>query len=431
MPDPHDQATARERFTIQFLRGSLPPVVTSPSPGVGEELQQPPPPSEKLVAESAESTSALTLQELVVPALEKMLHARSFKESVIAGPPIVLNNTIDGSSSTSPSSCEKLLIDIADSGSAHSLREPELSSLEELLDTTSLEESTTTSPWTVPKNTTDDSPLSRSSLGSKIWIRHCPNWYQVFYIRMDLRGSFWMYPDLGGPFQSLKEAEDTINHYLDELRRTARCRQGELSTVDRLIHEYKYYLDGTPKTDSSKNSVDEKHYLVEALLEQYNEDQKLSGNPTYELEGLMGQQWLYENQDHRWYYHFNFAAKKKEADGHSTCVLFFAEVSDIKTERACEVNCCCIIEHNDNGHCYGCRTNGSPAMRHPTDSDAYTCGHLDGYLPFGLQSSSSDEEKSEAMLRAMFKDRCDPDYRDKIRRFTPGRGMKRITLSAV
>jgi len=35
------------------------------------------------------------------------------------------------------------------------------------------------------------------------------------------------------------------------------------------------------------------------------------------------------------------------------------------------------------GQCNGCRNNGSPDMKHPNNTDAYTAGRLDGYLPFG------------------------------------------------
>ncbi|KAF0915717.1 hypothetical protein E2562_038377 [Oryza meyeriana var. granulata] len=48
------------------------------------------------------------------------------------------------------------------------------------------------------------------------------------------------------------------------------------------------------------------------------------------------------------------------------------------------------------GHCYGCRNDGSPGIKHPNNPGAYTGGHLDGYLPFGLK----DEED---MLRRKFK----------------------------
>ena len=43
------------------------------------------------------------------------------------------------------------------------------------------------------------------------------------------------------------------------------------------------------------------------------------------------------------------------------------------------------------GHCYGCRNNGSPGMKHPNNTGAYTGGHLDGYLPFGCVDASSDD----------------------------------------
>lgn len=44
------------------------------------------------------------------------------------------------------------------------------------------------------------------------------------------------------------------------------------------------------------------------------------------------------------------------------------------------------------GHCYGCRNNGSLDVKHPNDIDAYAGGHLDGYLPFGYDESSSDDD---------------------------------------
>jgi hypothetical protein len=35
-----------------------------------------------------------------------------------------------------------------------------------------------------------------------------------FYIRVDLGGSFHTYPDVGGPFQSIEQAEKAIDQYL-------------------------------------------------------------------------------------------------------------------------------------------------------------------------------------------------------------------------
>ncbi|XBH86589.1 hypothetical protein VPH35_074216 [Triticum aestivum] len=43
-------------------------------------------------------------------------------------------------------------------------------------------------------------------------------WPIQFFIRLDHGGSFHTYPRLGGPFQSLQEAEDAIDRHLDHLR---------------------------------------------------------------------------------------------------------------------------------------------------------------------------------------------------------------------
>ena len=90
---------------------------------------------------------------------------------------------------------------------------------DEVLDATSSKRAITTSPQPVQHSITDGSSSpSPSSLGSKILRRRPENWYQEFCIRMDRRGSFCVYPDLGGPFQSIDEADDAIDRYLDELR---------------------------------------------------------------------------------------------------------------------------------------------------------------------------------------------------------------------
>lgn len=67
-------------------------------------------------------------------------------------------------------------------------------------------------------NATDASPSSTSLLESPILERRPPSWYQMFYIRTDYNGRFHMYPDLGGPFHTLQEAEASISHHLNKLR---------------------------------------------------------------------------------------------------------------------------------------------------------------------------------------------------------------------
>ncbi|KAG0512603.1 hypothetical protein BDA96_10G028800 [Sorghum bicolor] len=112
------------------------------------------------------------------------------------------------------------------------------------------------------------------------------------------------------------------------------------------------------------------------------------------------EQWIYEN--HTWYYHYNFTTKKKDAGEISLgACTFFAEVSHKQGQDALEVNCCCKMEDEDNGWCYDCKNNGSHGMRHPKNSDAYTGGHLDVFLPFDSEepSSSDDEDAKETRLR--------------------------------
>jgi hypothetical protein len=48
--------------------------------------------------------------------------------------------------------------------------------------------------------------------------RTYPPWQLRFFIRPGLGGFFHTYPTLGGPFRSLKEAEDAFVRHLDELR---------------------------------------------------------------------------------------------------------------------------------------------------------------------------------------------------------------------
>ncbi|RLM54570.1 hypothetical protein C2845_PM10G01760 [Panicum miliaceum] len=309
---------------------------------------------------------------------------------------------------------EKLVAGVAESASALTLQEPDVSSSGVLLDYTSSEEPTTDSD--------DDSAQSASSLGSKILLRRLPKWYQVYFIRIDRSGYFRMYPALGGPFQSLDQADSAINHHLAKLERpsmhgNSTCsvslvymfqrflEKDNYSIVDRLIHEHNYYPDGTPKRGPHSrrrtNPNEEQHHLVQALLDQYNDDNGLFGNRVHALESLLRHEWIHEKN--KWYYHFNFTTK--------TGNLFFADVSQRQGERAWKVNCCCIVDCNENGQCNGCRNNGSPDMKHPNNTDAYTAGRLDGYLPFGdgELSGFDDLEAEAARLRVVFKGLDDPD----------------------
>jgi hypothetical protein len=51
-----------------------------------------------------------------------------------------------------------------------------------------------------------------------ISARKPAGWNHQFFIRVDLGGVFHTYPELGGPFRSLEEADKAILLRLDELR---------------------------------------------------------------------------------------------------------------------------------------------------------------------------------------------------------------------
>jgi hypothetical protein len=98
---------------------------------------------------------------------------------------------------------------------------------------------------------------------------------------------------------------------------------------------------------------------------------------------------MYEDQ--RYYYHINFTTKTKGAhkSGCAMDNLFFAELSHMQGKDEWVISCCCVIKPAANGHCYGCRNDGKSGLKHPNNSDAYSGGHLDGCLPFGLNDSRS------------------------------------------
>ncbi|WVZ82724.1 hypothetical protein U9M48_029955, partial [Paspalum notatum var. saurae] len=364
---------------------------------------------EKLVTDTSESASAQTLHELDVSFLDRSLDS-SPEESITAGRQAEPHSPTDASPITFPFRCEKQVPGAVESASAQPLQKPDLSSLEEFLDTTS-EESMTSGPQTGPHNTNANSATSPFSLGSMIFIRSPANWYEVFYVRVDRGGSFYMYPDhLGGPFVSMDDVDTAIDRYISELQRGGCKEQDNSNIVDRMARNYKYYLDGrTPRRGPNSPKFDGKRYLVQALLDQYSDEHNLLGN--LELEDIVMRREIYE--DERSFYHFNFRTKKKEGDDNpSAGKLFFAEVACIGD--AWEVSCCCMLRDEDDGWCYGCRNNGSPDMKHPKNCHAYYGGHLDEYLPFECEESSSseDEEDKEIRLRNMFQGLDDPHLWD-------------------
>ncbi|KAF0902330.1 hypothetical protein E2562_016181 [Oryza meyeriana var. granulata] len=63
--------------------------------------------------------------------------------------------------------------------------------------------------------------------------------------------------------------------------------------------------------------------------------------------------------------------------------------------------------------------NGKSGLKHPNNTDAYSGGHLDGCLPFGLKASRSDyddldSDAEEAMLRTMFEGIDEPGFLEEL-----------------
>ncbi|XP_052158144.1 uncharacterized protein LOC127775876 [Oryza glaberrima] len=355
-------------------------------------VRRPPSPAARLLPESSSTTPG---------ALDLLRYGRNFRRaSPPLRPPLV--------NSTEPSS-------------AQALREPDVSFSVGLLSNTASKEpitahtSSSSSPHTVQHDDTETSTPSQcclwSSPGSSILVRRPCGWYFVFYIRMDPGGCFHMYPDVGcGPYQSLSEVDDAINQHLHDLRIPEMGEElDRLPPMEKMIRQTMYWPDGRRKRCKSAGYFEkDKCHLIQALVDKYNDDHNLLGDSAYELKDFLQHGVIYE--DERWYQHLNFTVKLKGANGFDCGMdnLFFAEISHMQGEVDWVISCCCEIKPNANGHCYGCRNNGYVGMKHP-NNDAYSGGHLDGYLPFGVNSyaRNNDEELSvkdeEDMLRRMYK----------------------------
>ncbi|CAM0904885.1 unnamed protein product [Alopecurus aequalis] len=218
------------------------------------------------------------------------------------------------------------------------------------------------------------------------------DWGLIFYIRMDRAGSFHTYPSVGGPFQSLQEAENGINGYLLE-REDPNLLLGVGSEIEKRAIGRRYWPDGTRKTSSQLYPLDITHncthHLAQSLLDKYNEDHNLVEDLAYQLKNVVGYQPISEVDVFSWCYHINFTAQAKGVGDDED--VFFAELISKREGENEELlpSCLLMLTPTDNGTCHGCINNGSgDHMRHPRDASAYTAGHVkDAFLPFGIPAA--------------------------------------------
>ncbi|KAM0834030.1 hypothetical protein ACQ4PT_063885 [Festuca glaucescens] len=220
----------------------------------------------------------------------------------------------------------------------------------------------------VAHDTAKASPTSRHLFtGSPFWARLRSDWGLKFYIRVDREGSFHTYPNVGGPFQSLQEAENAIDHHLrgPPGSQNVKCmEQAGVSQVEMAIRACLYWPDGTRKKSKLhviERSRDEMHRFVQALIDNYNKDHNLLGflslldqgctDIAYELKDAVQYQIFFENK--KWYYHFSFTAKTKGANDVDCGIdnLFFAEVKSSRHggHEELVVSCFCMVNPADNG----------------------------------------------------------------------------------
>ncbi|RLM54823.1 hypothetical protein C2845_PM10G02200 [Panicum miliaceum] len=139
-------------------------------------------------------SSALTLQDCDDSYLDRLIDGlidKVFEDgSTIASPRTVLRNTTGGSLQSSSSVWSNILIRRSQDRFKEGL-DKVFSELMDELNGSSSEESITSGPRTVPRDTTGGSPqLLVSSTRSNIFIRLPPECLKTFYIRMDQTGSF-------------------------------------------------------------------------------------------------------------------------------------------------------------------------------------------------------------------------------------------------
>ncbi|KAI4985054.1 hypothetical protein ZWY2020_017684 [Hordeum vulgare] len=294
----------------------------------------------------------------------------------------------------------------------------DLSSSKELLNTITFQESSTS---TSSSSLQIQAQPWRCLSSSPIWALAQFDWGIIFFTRVDLKGSFHTNPHVGGPFQSLQDAYDAIDRYLQEHKDPTMFTG--VSRLERVIRLSLNYPDGTRKKLLKSQQMDERRdwerQLVQTLVDQYNDHHHLSGDLAYELKDVTCFESVSGGNGRR-YYHIDFTMKTKGADDCNSGGedLFFAEVT-IKGGEYVELvaSCFCMVKPTDNGQCYGCD------VKHPNNSAAYTgakassqCAcSLFGNMGLPIHDESLEEE--ERRVRRFYETQGldDPDYVEKER----------------
>nr|XP_051229042.1 uncharacterized protein LOC127346823 [Lolium perenne] len=296
---------------------------------------------------------------------------------------------------------------VAEPACGQKLKQHDLSSVKDLLNTSTLELSTTstssmqmpTQPW-------------RCLSSSPIWALPRLSRGIIFYIRIDLNESYHTYPDVGGPFQSLQAAHNAIDRYLQEQQAPTRFTQRQCLN----------WPDGTRKK-LLESQIDErcdwKRQLVQALVDKYNDYRHLMGDRAYKLKDVVLYNSVFGANDHtRLYGHINFTMKGAEDSDCGIDDLFFAEVTIKRAEYSeLMVSCFCMVKPTDNGLCYGCD------VKHPNDAAAYTGAGVNsqracpifGNMKWKCRNETLQEE--EDRVRSLYKGQGldAPDYLERVK----------------
>ncbi|KAK1647668.1 hypothetical protein QYE76_065473 [Lolium multiflorum] len=230
---------------------------------------------------------------------------------------------------------------------------------------------------------------------------------------VNMSGFYHTYPVVRGPFKTLQEADNAIHRHLHDLEdpKMSSDSLDKLSLKERAVRESLYWPDGTRRNclEPPDESHDEIHLLVEALVDQYNEDHNLLEDRALQLKAVQRQRFFFSKGDQ--YYHFNFTARTE-----GVVDSFFAEVQCIQGDHEeMVVTCFCVVKTKDNGRCYGCQNNGAVDMKHPKKANAYCRGQVDEYMPIlgGYhidQNYLAESDDDEEWIRSEYEFLDDPIF---------------------